>query len=166
MRLNKSLLGLVAGLLIAFAGITPPVQATPQYTSTHRNNTMTDVVTAIGATGTLMVVTGSQAASVSTADGGTVLVILPLSATAGTVSGGVLTFNAITSANAGATGTAGHFIICTTNNTANCLAGTTRIVQGSVGSSGADLNFSSGGISWTSGQLIAVSSLTLTANGA
>lgn len=163
MRLNK-LFGLLAGLAIAFASITPAT-ATPQYSTTHRNNAMTDLVTALGGAGTLMVVTGTQAASVATADGGTVLVVMPLSGTAGTVSGGVLTFNAITSTNASATGTAGHFILCSSNSTTNCLSGSTRIAQGSVGSSGSDLNFSTG-VGWTSGQLITITSFTLTANGA
>ena len=140
--------------------------ATPQYTTTHRSNAMSDLVTAIGSTGYLMILTGSQPASVATADAGTVLVALPLSATAGTVSAGVLTFNAITSANATATGTAAHFLICTTSSTANCTAAssTTRIMQGSVSTSGADLNFSS--TSFTSGETISVSSFTITANGA
>lgn len=151
--------------LVAIVALSPAL-ATPQYTTTHRSNAMTDLVTAIGSTGYLMIVTGSQPANVATADSGTVLAALPLSSTAGTVSSGVLTFNAITSENATATGTAGHFLICTTSSTANCLAAssTTRIIQGSVGTSGSDLNFSS--TSFTSGETISVSSFTITANGA
>lgn len=164
MRLNKSLFGLLAGLAIAFAGI--PANATPQYTSTHRTTAMTDLITAIGATGTLMILTGAQPATVATVDAGTILVVLPLSATAGTSSAGVLTFNAITATAASATGTAAHFLVCTTSVTANCVAvaSTTRIIQGSVGTSGADINFST--VAFTSGTTISVSSLTLTANGA
>jgi hypothetical protein len=163
MRLNK-VLGVIAGLLIAFAS-SQSVEATPQYSSTHRSNAMSDLVSAIGGGGFLMILTGAQPASVATADGGTVLVALPLSVTAGTVSGGVLTFNAITSTTASATGTAGHFLVCTSSNVASCTAGGgTRIIQGSVGSSGSDLNFS-GGVSWTSGQTIIVSSFTITASG-
>jgi hypothetical protein len=140
--------------------------ATPQYTSTHRSNAMTDLVTAIGSTGYLEILTGAQPASVATVDSGTVLVNMPLSSTAGTVSGGVLTFNAITATAASATGTAAHFLICTTSSTVNCVAvsSTTRIIQGSVGTSGADLNFST--VAFTSGTTISVSSLTITANGA
>lgn len=167
MRLNKSLFGLIAGLLVAFASLTPyTAEATPQYTTTHRTATMTDLITAIGATGTLMVLTGAQPATVATVDAGTVLVVMPLSATAGTSSAGVLTFNAITATAASATGTAAHFLICTTNNTANCVAvaSTTRIIQGSVATSGADLNFAT--TAFTSGTTISVSSLTITANGA
>lgn len=165
MRLNKSLFGLLAGLAIAFAGI--PANATPQYTATHRTNAMTDLITAIGsAPGSLMILTGAQPATVATVDAGTVLVVLPLTATAGTVTTGVLTFNAITATAASATGTAAHFLVCTTSNTANCVAvsSTTRIIQGAVGTSGSDINFST--VAFTSGTTISVSSLTITANGA
>lgn len=166
MRLNKSLFGLVAGLLIAFAGMTPATAA-PQYTTTHRSAAMTDLVTAIGGTGFLMILTGAQPATVATIDSGTVLVVMALSATPGTVSSGVLTFNAITATAASGTGTAAHFLVCTTSSTANCVAvsSTTRIIQGAVGTSGSDLNFA-GGVAFTSGTTISVSSLTITASGA
>lgn len=140
--------------------------ATPQYTSTHRTNAMTDIVTALGATANLMILTGAQPATVATVDAGTVLVVMPLSATPGTVSAGVLTFNAITATAASATGTAAHWLLCTTSNTANCVAvsSTTRIAQGSVGTSGADLNFAS--TSFVTAVTISITSWTLTANGA
>lgn len=153
------------GFFLASLLLTLTVAATPQYTTAHRNASMTDLVTATGSSGFLMIVSGAQPASVATADSGTVLAVLPLSATAGTVSGGVLTFNAITSETASATGTAGHFLICTSSSTSNCTVGssTTRIIQGSVNTSGGDLNFAS--TSFTSGETIGVSSLTITANG-
>ncbi len=149
--------------LLVFAS---PSFATVQYTVGHRNNVESDLVTAIGSTGYLMIVSGTEPANVATADTGTVLASLPLSATAGTVSGGVLTFNAITSEAAVATGTATHYLVCTTSSTANCTAAssTTRIAQGTVGTSGADLNFPSTSI--TSGETISVTSLTYTAAGA
>ena len=159
--LRKALLALVAALFAL------PTFAAPQYTVTHRNNAMSDIVTAIGTTGYLMIFTGSAPASVATVDSGTELVALPLSATAGTVASGVLTFNAITSEAAVATGAAGHFLICTTSSVVNCVAAssTTRVAQGTVAVSGGDINFS-GGVSFTSGETISLSSLTLTANGA
>lgn len=165
---RKALFGLIAGLLIVAAGLTPQTaDASPQYTATHRSSAMTDLVTAIGGTGFLMILTGAQPASVATVDSGTVLVVMPLSATAGTVSAGVLTFNAITATAATGTGTAAHFLVCTTSSTANCVAvtSTTRIIQGAVGTSGSDLNFA-GGVSFTSGETISVSSMSITANGA
>ena len=157
----KRIAAFLLGLVIAL-----PAFATLQYTTTHRNSAMTDLVTAIGSTGYLVILTGSQPANVATADSGTELAALPLSSTAGTVSGGVLTFNAITSEAAVATGTAGHFLICTTSSVTNCTAAssTTRVIQGSVGTSGADLDF--GSVSFSSGETIGVSSFTITANGA
>lgn len=166
-NIRKSLLSLVAGLAVAFASLTPQVvDATPQYTTTHRSAAMTDLVTAIGGTGFLMILSGAQPASVATVDAGTVLVVMALSATPGTVSAGVLTFNAITATAASATGTAGHWLICTSNVTATCVAVTssTRIAQGSVGTSGSDINFAT--VAFTSGTTITVSSLTITENGA
>lgn len=158
---RKFLAGFAGLLLVAVAF------ASPQYTATHRSTCMSDLVTALGGTAYLMIVTGAQPASVATVDTGTVLVALPLSATAGTVSLGVLTMNAITSTAATATGTAGHFLFCTTSNTTNCTNGSsaTRIIQGSVNTSGADLNFS-GGVAFTSGETISISSFTITASGA
>lgn len=157
----KRIAAFLLGLVIAL-----PAFATLQYTTTHRNSAMTDLVTAIGSTGYLVILTGSQPANVATADTGTELAALPLSSTAGTVSGGVLTFNAITSETAVASGTAGHFLICTTSSVTNCTAAssTTRVIQGSVGTSGADLDF--GSVSFSSGETVGVSSFTITANGA
>lgn len=162
----KRALVLFSALFVTLLCVPTQVSATPQYTATHRSASMTDLVTAIGATGSLMILTGTQPATVATVDGGTVLAVLSLSATSGTVTSGVLTFNTITSATASATGTAAHFLICTTTNTANCVAvsSTTRIVQGTVGTSGQDLNF--GSVAFSSGQTISVSSFTITANGA
>jgi hypothetical protein len=65
-NLRKSMLGIVAGLLVAFAGLSPQADASEQYTATHRSNEMTDLVTAIGGTGFLMILTGAQPASVAT----------------------------------------------------------------------------------------------------
>lgn len=145
----------------------PTKLGTIQYTATHRSAAMTDLVTAMGATGTLMILTGAQPATNATVDSGTVLVVLPLAATPGTVSAGVLTFGSITTTAASGTGTAAHFLICTTSNTANCVAVTsaTRVMQGSVGVSASDINFA-GGVSFTSGTNISISTLTITANGA
>lgn len=156
-------------ILISFVSLFlfAPCFAAIQYTTTHRNTAMTDLVTALGATGQLMILTGSQPASVATVDSGTVLVVMPLSSTAGTVSGGILTFNAITTEATTSSGTAAHWLLCTTSSTANCVASssTTRVAQGSVGTSGADLNFA-GGVVWTNGENITVSSFTITATGA
>lgn len=95
-----------------------------QYSTTHRSDNMTDIVTDLGSTGYLLIYTGSPPANCGTAATGTLLASLPLSATAGTVSSGVLTMNAITSESAAATGTAGYWRLCTSS------AGTTCVAQG------------------------------------
>ena len=128
-----------------------------QYTTTHRTNAMNDLVTAAGATSYLLLYTGT-AANVAAAASGTLVASLPCSATFGTVSSGVLTANAITNATAAASGTAIQWRLCTSS------AGTTCVAQGTVGTSGADLNLNSNVIS--SGQTVSVSSFVITAFGA
>lgn len=130
-----------------------------QYSTTHRTNNVTDIVTQLSTTAYLLIYTGSVPATCATAASGTLLVSLPCSSTAGTVSSGVLTMNAITATNTVTSGTAGYWRLCTSS------AGTTVIAQGTVGTSGADLNFA-GGVAWTSGETISITSWTITANGA
>ena len=129
-----------------------------QYTVTHRNNDMSDLVTAAGATGYIIIYSGALPANVATADAGTILVALPCSATLGTVASGVLTFNAITTTAIATSGTAGHWRLCTS------AAGTTCIAQGTVGTSGADLNLST--LTLTAAVNLSISSWTVTAFGA
>jgi len=113
------------------------------YRTSLKNTRMSAVVTDLGAAGKLVIGTSGMA---------TILATLNLSATAGTVSAGVLTFNAITSATAGNSGTAAE---------AKLTDGTSDIVTGlTVGTSGANINLSSVGI--TSGDTVAVSAGSLT----
>lgn len=128
-----------------------------QYSTTHRTNAMTDTVTLLGSGSDLLIYTGSQPSTCATSATGTLLVTLPNSSTFGTVSSGVLTANAISSAAAGAAGTAGYWRLVT--------SGGTCIAQGSVGVSGSDLNFAAG-VAFTMGETISVSSFTITATGA
>jgi hypothetical protein len=132
---------------------------TIQYSVTHQSNNMSDIVTQAGATAALLIFSGAPPAHCSVAQTGTLLATLPCSATLGSVAAGVLTFNAITAEAASANGTAGYWRLCTSS------AGTTVIAQGTVGVSGADLNFN-GGVTFTAGETISVSSFTITANGA
>lgn len=120
-----------------------------------------DAVTAlIGASGNLFIRTGAQPATTLTADSGTLLATLPLSATAfpastsATANGlATATANAITSdTNAANTGTAGHFRMKT--------SGGTTILQGNVGTSGADLNLNTTSI--TAGDTVAITSFKVT----
>lgn len=131
-----------------------------QYSATHRNANMAEITTELGATAFLLLYTGAAPATCATVASGTLLASLPCSNPFGAApSGGVLTASAITSAAAAAGGTAGYWRLCTSS------AGTTVVAQGTVGVSGADLNFA-GGVVFTSGETIAVSSFTITATGA
>lgn len=129
----------------------------PQYSTTHRTNNMQDIVTQAGSTAHILLYTAA-AANCAAAGSGTLLVALPCSATLGTVSAGVLTFNAITNATATGTGTAVQWRLCTTS------GGTTCVAQGTVSTSGAELNLNSTSIS--SGQTVSISSFSITATGA
>ena len=102
--------------------------------------------------GFLRVYDGTQPTNADTALSSQVkLVELPLSSTAfSAASAGVKTANAITSANAIASSTATWATLVKSD-------GTTRVLDMSVGTTGADLNFNSVAIS--SGALIVVSSL-------
>lgn len=125
------------------------------YTTTVRNNMMDTITTAIGSSGLLRIYDGSVPANVGTSLGAQVLLAeLALSSTfAAGASGGVLTASSITSdSNANATGTATFFRLVT--------SGGTAVVQGTVGTSGADLNLSTTSIA--SGATVSVSSFTIT----
>jgi hypothetical protein len=128
-----------------------------QYSTTHRTNAMTDLVTALGGTSYLLIYGGSAPANCAAAASGTLLASLPCSATFGTVTSGVLTAGAITSAT-GSAGTATHWRLATTS------GGTTVIAQGACGTSGSDLNLNTTTI--TAGISVAVTSFVLTAFGA
>jgi hypothetical protein len=126
------------------------------YTTAVKNAKLDQITSQVGTSGRLKIydATGGTPANAGTALGSQVLLAdLPLSATfAPASSGGVLTANAITNANAAATGTAAFFRLTT--------SGGTAIAQGSVGTSGSDLNLNTTSI--VSGGPVAVSSLTIT----
>lgn len=116
-----------------------------------------DAFDALLNSGYIKVYTGSQPA-LDGAVSGTLLATLTFSATAfpaSAASGGVVTgtANAITSGTAGNTGTAGYFALVKSDNT-------TVAATGSVGTSGADLNFST--LSITSGNTVSCSSFLTT----
>ena len=123
---------------------------------TTRNNMLAEITASIGTSGLLRIYDGTQPATGGTAT--TLLAELPLSATAApTPSGGVLTFSTITDdSSANATGTATWFRLAT--------SGGAAVVDGTVSTSGADLNFDS--VSFVSGGTVSVSSFTITAGNA
>lgn len=107
-----------------------------------------------GGNGTIQIRTGSAPTNTTDADSGTLLATLTFSGTAfGAASNGVATANSITSdTNVDATGTAAHFRIKNGSGTV--------ITQGTVGTSGADINFDS--VSFVAGGTAAISSMTIT----
>lgn len=121
--------------------------------TTLRNAMLDAITTFAGASCKLSIYSGTRPATGGAAT--TQLAQLTCNATfAPASSGGVLTLNSITSAAAGATGTATWFRLFKSD-------GTTIIMDGDVGTSGADLNLNSTAIS--SGATVSVTSATITA---
>lgn len=117
------------------------------YTTAVKNARLDAVLIAIGSTGVLEIGTASMA---------TVLATISLNSTAGTTSGGVLTFSGFpkSDTSADASGTAAAARIRT-------ASGGTDIVTGlTVGTSGSDINLDSTSI--TAGQTITINSASIT----
>lgn len=126
--------------------------------TTLRNAMVDAITTAIGTSGKLKIYDGTQPATVATSiTTQNVLAVLPLSsAFAAGASSGVLTASAITNdSSADASGTATWFSVTKSDDT--------RIYEGSVGTSGADLNLNTTSI--VAAGPVAVSSFTVTAPG-
>ena len=129
---------------------------TLRYSTTVITDRLTALNTDIGINAFLRIFTGAQPANVATAATGTLIVSLPCnSASFGTVGSGALTANAITTtaATASGTNTAGYFRIFKAD-------GSTAVVDGSIATTGADLNLNSTSI--TTGQNVSVSSFVIT----
>ena len=127
---------------------------------TSTRNAMLDSITAkVGANARLQLYTGTEPATCAAAlSGNTLLVDLPCAAAfAPAASGGVLTLNAIAQTAAAAGGVAAFFRIYDS-------AAATCYLQGTVGTTGADLNLLTTTI--ISAQPVLISSATLTAPGA
>lgn len=121
------------------------------FSTTLRDSRLDAIVTAIGTSGLVRIYDGSRPATGGAAT--TLLAELPLSATAGTVSGQVLTMSAITTdSSANATGTASWFRVTT--------SGGTPVIDGNVGTSGSDLNLNTTSIVIAGS--VAISSFTIT----
>lgn len=116
-----------------------------------------DAVAALLNSGFIKIYTGAQPA-VDGSVTGTLLATLTFGATAfgastASGSGATATANTITSGTAGNTGTAGYFALVKSDNT-------TVVGTGSVGTSGADLNFNT--LSIVSGANVSCSAFTIT----
>lgn len=115
-----------------------------------RNSRSAAITTALGTSPIIREYSGTQPATGGTAT--TLLVELAMSATPATSTSGVWTANSITNANAGASGTATWFRALT--------SGATPEIDGTIGTSGADLNLNTTTI--VSGGPCAISSWTIT----
>lgn len=115
---------------------------------------LVDSIDAGSGAGTIEFRTGSAPTNTTDADSGTLLATCTFSDPAfGSASSGVATASTITGdSSVDASGTAAHFRIKDSNG---------RVVaQGSVGTSGADINFNS--VSWLAGGTVSISSFTVT----
>jgi hypothetical protein len=133
------------------------------YTTTLRNNQLDEITPLIDAgsgAGKVRIYSGSVPANVGAGLGGaTLLAELALTdPSAGAASGGVLTFSAIaddTSADASGTASFARFLDSDNN----------AVIQGTVGTSGADINFTPS-VAFVAGGLIEITSFTITAGNA
>jgi hypothetical protein len=132
-----------------------------KYPTTLRNNQLDEITALAGTSALLRIYDGTQPANANTAIGAQVLLaelVCDATAFAAAASSGALTANAISNdASANASGTASWFRLVASN-------GTTVVMDGSVGTTGSDLNLNS--VSITSGQTVSVSSFVITGGNA
>ena len=128
-----------------------------QYSTTVRNAKLDAIETAIGTAAVLKIRTGAAPANVATADSGTVLATLSLPSDwlAAASSGSKAKSGTWEDLSADNTGTATHFRIYASD-------GTTAHIQGTVGTSGADMIVDS--TSFTSGQTFTVTAFSIADN--
>lgn len=122
------------------------------YSTTLRNTMLDAITTAAGTNATLKFYDGTRPATGGTATNLLATLTCNASAFAAAASGGVLTANAITSANASATGTATWARLAS--------SGGTFVADMNVGTSGSDINMTS--VAFVNGQPVAISSFAIT----
>ena len=124
-----------------------------KYSNGTRNAQQQGLITYAGSGSIIHIYQGTQPANANTAiSGQTLLVSLTISGGFGTDSNGTLTLGTVTDGTAVATGTAEFFRITKSDNT-------TVIMDGSVGTSGCDLNLNNTSIATT--QIVGISSGTI-----
>lgn len=124
-----------------------------KYSNNTRNAQQNGLITYAGSNCIIRIYDGTQPANANTAiTTQTLLVSLPVSGAFGTDSNGTITLSAVTSASAVATGTASFFRIVKSD-------GTTVVMDGSVGTSNADMILNTTAIANT--QTVAISSGTI-----
>lgn len=128
----------------------------PHFLLATRNQLLNDITTSIGTSALLNIYAGVQPADVSSATTAANTVVAALSFPStnafGAAAAGSMTANTITSDSSAAGGTAAWFSI--TKNTG------ARVADGSVGTSGADLNLNS--VTITTGATVAITAFTIT----
>lgn len=125
------------------------------FTTTLRNDRLDQINTAVGSSSLIRIYSGTPPATVGTAlAGNTQLAELACSATAfSAASGGVLTANVISDDTAAdAAGTATFF--------RHVTSGGVAVLQGTVGTSGADLNLNT--TTFSTGLIVSITSYTIT----
>ena len=124
-----------------------------KYSNGTRNAQQQGLITYAGSGSIIHIYQGTQPANANTAiSGQTLLVSLTISGGFGTDSNGTLTLGTVSDGTAVATGTAEFFRITKSDNT-------TVIMDGSVGTSGCDLNLNNTSIATT--QVVGISSGTI-----
>lgn len=126
-----------------------------QYSAAVVNAKLDAIESTIGASAVLKIRTGAAPADLATADAGTVLATLTLPSDwmAAASAGAKAKSGTWQDTSADASGTAAHFRIYASD-------GTTKHVQGSVGTSGTDMIVDS--VSFTAGQSFTINSFTIT----
>jgi hypothetical protein len=130
-----------------------------QFSVAARNAALDSIETAIGASPTLEIRSGTVPATCATADAGTLLasLTLPSDWMAAASAGAKALLGTWQDLSADATGTAGHFRI---------KASGTCHIQGTITASGGGGDMQLDNVSIAAGQAVSVTSLTLTAGGA
>ena len=127
-----------------------------QYSNGTRNAQQQGLITYAGTGALIKLYTGTQPVNANTAlSGNTLLVTLTISGSFGTDSNGTLTLGSVTSGTAVATGTATFFRIYQSD-------GTTVVMDGSVGTSSADMVLNTTSIN--TGETVAISAGTIIRN--
>ena len=127
-----------------------------QYSNGTRNAQQQGLITYAGSGAIIHLYTGTQPANANTAlSSNTLLVSLTISGSFGTDSNGTLTVGSVSNGTAVATGTATFFRITKSDNS-------TVVMDGTVGTSGADMNFNT--VSIVTGDTVAITSGTIIRN--
>ena len=129
----------------------------PHFSVASRNAMLDQITSQIGSSGIFNIYQGDQPTDVSVAVSvGNAVVAAPTmtaSSAFAPATGGVITANTITADSSAVGGTAIWFSICQSD-------GTTRVVDGSIGTSGADLNLNSVNVS--TGASFSITAFTVT----